>query len=137
VLCDIDFFKSYNEAYSHLAGDEVLKRVAQVVSENLRKGDAAYRYGGEELLIVLPEQSLRSASVVAERLRRSEEELAISHESKTSPHVVTISLGLAVLSPCEKKSSEDLLKEADDALYEANEAGRNQVVVAHDVSASA
>ena len=57
----------------------MLKRVAQGVSENLRKGDAAYRYGGEELLIVLSEQSLQSASVVAERLQRSEEELTISH----------------------------------------------------------
>ena len=70
MLCDIDFLKSYNDTYGHLAGDEVLKRVARVVSENLRKGDAAYRYGGEELLIVLPEQSLQAASIVAEWLRR-------------------------------------------------------------------
>jgi len=137
VLCDIDFFKSYNDTYGHLAGDEVLKRVAKVVSENLRRGDAAYRYGGEELLIVLPEQSLQSASIVAERLRHSVEELAILHETKGPPHMVTISLGLAAVSPGEKKSFEDLLREADDALYGAKEAGRNQVVVAHDAPASA
>jgi diguanylate cyclase (GGDEF)-like protein len=99
MLCDIDFFKSYNDTYGHLAGDEVLKRVARVVSENLRKGDAAYRYGGEEVLIALPEQSLQAASIVAERLRCGVEELAISHSIKKAPppHVVTISLGLAAL----------------------------------------
>ena len=136
VLCDIDFFKSYNDTYGHLAGDEVLKKVAKVVCENLRRGDAAYRFGGEELLIVLPEQSLHSASVVAERLRRSVEEVAISHNTKTPPQVVTISLGLAALSPGEKKPIEELLKEADDALYGAKEAGRNRVM-AHDTPATA
>ena len=138
LLCDIDFFKSYNDIYGHLAGDEVLQRVVKVISENLRKGDAAYRYGGEELLIVLPEQSLHLGSLVAERLRRSVEELAIAHETKMRPpQVVTISLGLAALSPGEKKSFEELLKEADDALYGAKEAGRNRVVVvAHNTTAT-
>jgi two-component system, cell cycle response regulator len=90
----------------------------------------AYRYGGEEVLIVLPEQSLQAASVVAEGLRRGVEELVISHNMKKAPpHVVTISLGQAALSTGEKRSFEELLKEADDALYSVMEAGRNQVVV--------
>lgn len=129
ILCDIDFFKPYNDTYGHLAGDEVLKKVADVISENLREGDTAYRYGGEEFLIILPEQTLESASVAAERLRRSVEELAIPHDAKTPPGVVTISLGLAILSPGEKKLAEELLKEADTALYRAKEAGRNRVAV--------
>jgi two-component system, cell cycle response regulator len=136
MLCDIDFFKTYNDTYGHLAGDEVLKRVAKVIAENLRRGDAAYRYGGEEVLIVLPEQSLQAASIVAERLRRSVEGLAIPHETKKAPppQVVTISLGLAALSAGEKRSFEELLKEADDALYSAKEAGRNRVVAHNNAS---
>jgi two-component system, cell cycle response regulator len=132
MLCDIDFFKPYNDTYGHLAGDEVLKKVAKVISENLRTGDQAYRYGGEEFLILLPEQTLESAKLVAERLRRSVEDLMLPHEAKTPPGVLTISLGLAVLSAYEKKHVEELLKEADDALYRAKEAGRNKVVLYKD-----
>ncbi|MBA2271328.1 MAG: diguanylate cyclase [Chthoniobacterales bacterium] len=131
MLCDVDFFKSYNDTYDHLAGDEVLKKVAEVISEGLRTGDSAYRYGGEEFLVILPEQSLESASVAAERLRCGVEDLALPHEAKTPLGVVTISVGLAALSPGEKRLFEELLKEADDALYGAKEAGRNRVV-AHD-----
>ena len=129
ILCDIDFFKAYNDHYGHLAGDEVLEKVAEVISGNLRTGDTAYRYGGEEFLILLPEQNLKSANVAAERLRRSVEDLAIPHEAKMPPGVVTISLGLAALPPGEGKSAEALLKEADDALYKAKEAGRNKIAI--------
>jgi two-component system cell cycle response regulator len=128
MLCDVDFFKSYNDSYGHLAGDEVLEKVAGVISENLRPGDMAYRYGGEEFLIVLPAQDLRSATVVAERLRRRVEDLAILHEVRTPPGAVTISVGLAALSPGERKPVEELLKEADDALYGAKKAGRNRAM---------
>jgi two-component system, cell cycle response regulator len=128
MLCDIDFFKSYNDTYGHLAGDEVLQKVAKVISENLRRGDMAYRYGGEEFLTILPEQTLEFATAVAERLRRRIEGLAIPHEAHRPPGVVTISVGLAALPPGERKPVEKLLKEADDALYGAKEAGRNRVV---------
>jgi diguanylate cyclase (GGDEF)-like protein len=129
MLCDIDFFKSYNDAYGHLAGDEVLEKTAGVISENLRTGDTAYRYGGEEFLIILPEQTLEFGSIAAERLRRSVEELALPHEAKTPPKIITISLGLAVLRPGEKKSAEELMKEADTALYRAKGSGRNRVAI--------
>jgi two-component system cell cycle response regulator len=128
LLCDIDFFKPYNDSYGHLAGDEVLERLARLISENLRAGDMAYRYGGEEFLIILPEQSLESATVAAERLRRSVEELVIPHEAKTPPGVVTISVGLAALPAGKSKPIDEMLKEADAALYDAKEAGRNRVV---------
>lgn len=131
MLCDIDFFKLYNDTYGHLAGDEVLKKVAQVISGNLRAGDTAYRYGGEEFLIILPEQTLESATPAAERLRRGVEGLAITHETRTPPGVVTLSVGLATFSRGEKRSFEELLKEADDALYGAKKAGRNRIMV-HD-----
>ena len=127
MLCDVDFFKAYNDTYGHLAGDEVLKRVADVISENLRGGDLAYRYGGEEFLIILPQQSAESAVSTADRLRGAAEDLRIPHE-KNPPGVVTISVGVAALSASELKSADDLLKEADEALYRAKESGRNRVV---------
>ena len=133
MLCDVDFFKAYNDTYGHLAGDEVLKRVADVISENLRGGDMAYRYGGEEFLIMLPEQSLESGVSIADRLRRAVEDLGMSHE-RNPPGVVTISLGVAALSAGEPKSADELLKEADEALYRAKESGRN-CVVSYEVSA--
>ncbi len=133
MLCDVDFFKAYNDSYGHLAGDEVLKKVAEVISEHLRGGDMAYRYGGEEFLIILPEQSLESSVSTAERLRRAVEDLRIPHE-KNTPGVVTISFGVAALSAGEPKSAENLLREADEALYRAKESGRNRVV-SYEVSA--
>ncbi|MBA2714939.1 MAG: diguanylate cyclase [Rubrobacteraceae bacterium] len=130
MLCDVDSFKAYNDTHGHLAGDEVLERVANAILWNLRAGDTAYRYGGEEFLVILPDQDLESASVAAERLRCGVEELAIPHESRTPPGaVVTVSVGLAALTPGEKKTLEDLLKEADAALYRAKEGGKNGVAL--------
>src|SRR3954451_18820286 len=80
-------------------------------------------------LIILPEQSLEATSVAAERLRRGVEDLAMSHEANLPQGLVTISVGLAALPPGEKKPFEELLKEADDALYAAKEAGRNRIMV--------
>jgi two-component system chemotaxis response regulator CheY len=125
VLCDVDFFKAYNDRYGHLAGDEILRRVAEAISASLRGGDTAYRYGGEEFLIVLPEQSAESAAAIAERLRQAVEDLAITHEASEAASVVTVSAGVAALSAT--GDPDDLLKEADDALYAAKKAGRNRV----------
>ena len=128
VLCDVDSFKLYNDYYGHLAGDEVLRKVAKVVLENFRKEDTAYRYGGEEFLVILPEQNLETAISAAERLRRSVEGLALAHEAIGPSGVVTVSCGLAELDPNVRKGAEQLLKEADVALYRAKESGRNRVV---------
>jgi len=127
VLCDVDYFKLYNDRYGHLAGDEVLQKVASTVIKELRSGDTAYRYGGEEVLIILPEQSLESAAAIADRLRRAVENLRIPHEAKDPPGVVTISAGVAALPAGGAKSADDLLKEADEALYRAKQSGRNRV----------
>ena len=135
ILCDVDYFKLYNDTYGHLKGDEVLQKVAEVVVQSFRTGDTSYRYGGEEFLIILPEQSLETATVAAERLRQMMEDQKIPHHP--SPHgIVTVSCGLAELSPGEKKSIEELLKEADTALYQAKENGKNRVAL-HDRSTMA
>ena len=125
VLCDVDFFKAYNDRYGHLAGDDVLQRVSETISAGLRGGDVAYRYGGEEFLIVLPEQSVEAATAIADRLRRSVEDLGVPHGAGTQAGVVTISAGVAAFQGA--GSADDLLKQADAALYEAKEAGRNTV----------
>ncbi len=127
VLCDVDFFKSYNDCYGHIAGDEALVKVAKEIVGQRRSGDTAYRYGGEEFLIVLPEQPLEATAAAADRLRRSVEALRIPHESKDPPGSLTISAGVAALKPGDPKSPDDLLREADAALYRAKEAGRNRV----------
>ena len=129
VLYDIDFFKAYNDHYGHLEGDEVMIRVANVISEHCRSGDRAYRYGGEEFLVVLPEQSLESAATAAERVRHAIESLAIPHNAKKPPGGLTISAGVARLPPGDGKPVEMLLREADIALYRAKRTGRNRVVI--------
>ena len=127
VLCDVDRFKPYNDHYGHLAGDEVLQKVAETVAAQCRSGDTAYRYGGEEFLVILPEQSQESAASIADRLRRAVEDLRIPHEANDPPGVVTISAGVATLPAEASKSVDDLLGEADAALYRAKQSGRNRV----------
>lgn len=127
VLCDIDFFKTYNDTYGHPAGDELLRQVAAVIKSHCRSGDVAYRYGGEEFLIVLPEQTQESGIAMAERLRRAVEGLEIPLGTREPLDTITISAGVAATIKDDEKSIESLLQEADDSLYEAKEAGRNRV----------
>jgi two-component system, cell cycle response regulator len=128
VMCDVDFFKAYNDSKGHLAGDEVLQVVARALMNTVRSGDQVYRYGGEEFLILLPEQSLDDGLAAAERYRQAIEALAIPHDSNPRDHVVTISAGVAFLSHSEGKSVSAWLNEADAALYRAKQLGRNRVV---------
>ena len=126
VLFDVDRFKQYNDSAGHAAGDEVLRRVAGTLAEQCRSADAAYRYGGEELLVAFPEQDLRRASIAAERMRSAIEGLAIPHPGVTPPAVVTVSGGVACMGAAETVAS--LLGRADAALYRAKEEGRNRIV---------
>jgi diguanylate cyclase (GGDEF)-like protein len=129
ALCDIDFFKAFNDHYGHMAGDDVLCAVARAISQNVRACDSVYRYGGEEFLIVLPEQSLTSAAVAVARMLEAVEHLAIPHHARKPEGVVTMSAGIAALSPGASKAIEAALKEADKALYAAKESGRNRLVL--------
>jgi len=131
ALCDIDSFKAYNDRYGHLAGDEVLRKVARTISSHCRGGDSAYRYGGEEFLLILPEQSLTTASVATDRLRRSVETVAITNEAvpKNGAAVITLSIGLTELVGGRPKTADALLEEADLALYRAKRRGGNRVEV--------
>jgi two-component system chemotaxis response regulator CheY len=126
ALLDIDHFKAYNDMYGHQAGDGALQAVAVHLKDQIRRGDAVYRYGGEEFLCIFPEQSLATATVAVERMRGGLERLAIPH-SATSPAVLTLSAGLATLHPDDTRSVSEVLTEADEALYRAKQLGRNHV----------
>ncbi|MBW3622613.1 MAG: diguanylate cyclase [Armatimonadetes bacterium] len=129
AFCDVDKFKPYNDHYGHAAGDEVLQAVGQTLADQSRIGDRTYRYGGEEFLVVLPEQTLDTALLTLNRMRAAVEAKGIPHEAKEPPGVVTVSAGIAEVRPGSGKSLDELLKDADDALYRAKASGRNRVEV--------
>jgi two-component system cell cycle response regulator len=126
-ICDVDRFKGYNDRFGHVAGDGVLRRVAETIRGTLRQGDGFYRYGGEEFVVLLPEQSLKDAAYVFDRLRLAVQHLAIS--SHDPDHVVTISAGVAELDSERDASPVEWLQRADEALYRAKAAGRNRVEI--------
>jgi diguanylate cyclase (GGDEF)-like protein len=130
ALIDVDEFKAYNDAFGHLAGDEALRTVAHAIHHQLRRGDGFYRYGGEEFLVILPEQSLVEAAAGMGRVRRAVEHLEIPHAPVTGAPFVTISVGIAAFSGDLAESIDDWLRRSDAALYAAKDRGRNRVEVA-------
>jgi diguanylate cyclase (GGDEF)-like protein len=130
LLCDIDHFKTYNDRFGHLAGDQALCMIAATARGALNAQDAAYRFGGEELLLVLRDADSGEALMVAERVRQAVEHAGFVHPL-AGAGVLTVSVGIA----CGVEPPEELLARADSALYKAKESGRNRVVVADDASA--
>ncbi len=128
VMCDVDHFKLYNDGYGHLQGDEVLKTVARTLLQGCRPNDEIYRYGGEEFLLVMPEQSIEAACAAAERHRARIEQLAIPNIGSPGT-IVTISAGVAAMTTT-RPSIKEWLEGADGALYRAKQLGRNRVVAA-------
>jgi two-component system, cell cycle response regulator len=129
ALFDVDRFKAFNDTAGHLAGDEVLRTVATTLAAECRGGDVVYRYGGEEMLVVLPAQTPDAARAAAERLRAAVEARAVPHPGLEGGGVVTVSGGVASYEPGRGDDVASLLKRADAALYEAKEGGRNRVEV--------
>lgn len=128
LLMDIDHFKSFNDTYGHLIGDECLKDVAHCVRKGLRwPSDRAARFGGEEFCVVLPETEQEGALTVAERIRKNVENLNFVVNDKRVP--VTISIGVTVIVPTTNLAVEYMLESADNALYASKEAGRNRVTL--------
>lgn len=126
ALFDVDHFKRYNDGLGHLAGDAALKAVAGALAQTCRADDALFRYGGEELLVVLPEQDLTGAALAGERLRAAVEALGLPHP-REQHSLVTVSVGVAQREPHDRGDCEALLKRADAALYRAKTLGRNRV----------
>jgi two-component system, cell cycle response regulator len=129
AMCDVDNFKRFNDRYGHVAGDEVLRSVGTAIVRACRATDLAFRYGGEEIAILLPEHPT-AAGVAIERLRAAVEALAIPHDGNDGRGVVTLSAGVAALVPGLTEDLEEMLLTADSALYDAKRLGRNRVVIA-------
>lgn len=128
IMADIDFFKRYNDNYGHGVGDDCLKKVASsLASSTDRPSDLVAQYGGEEFAVILPETDAVGAHTIAERFRSHLESMQIPHEYSDTSNFVTVSVGLACVTPNVGMTKTDLLKLADDMLYQAKETGRNTV----------
>ena len=130
ILLDVDYFKNYNDTYGHPAGDRVLRSLAGLMRRvTTRAGEVVARYGGEEFLLVLPSASSKSAMRTASHLQELVLEEAIAHENSQVADVLTVSQGVVTVRPDANSNPEDLIQQADRALYEAKEQGRNTIVV--------
>lgn len=126
LMFDIDFFKKVNDTYGHQAGDEALKSVANIIRKSIRTNDYPTRFGGEEFIVILPETESTKAVKLADRIRKIIEVSDI-HISETETIHITISVGVATSH--KGISTDELIKNVDDALYQAKNSGRNQVSV--------
>lgn len=130
LMVDVDNFKQYNDAYGHLGGDECLQRIAAAVANEMRANDLVARYGGEEFAVILPNQSLKGAAIVAERIRCRVEQLHMPNlgsKADNKPHVVTVSIGAATALASVDTDPSQLVATADSALYRAKHMGRNRI----------
>ena len=127
VLLDIDNFKSYNDSYGHLEGDKVLVKLGRIITSHLRNMDSAYRYGGEEFILLLPGTKKMEASIVAERLRAAVESEKLYPIDDKIHTIITISAGVAQYLRNEDRDS--FIKRADDAMYKSKKDGRNRISV--------
>jgi diguanylate cyclase (GGDEF)-like protein len=128
AMFDVDYFKLYNDHYGHLAGDDVLRRVAHEIEQATRSGEVAYRFGGEEFLLIA-DGGEAEAAAAAERICRAIEAADLPHAARpTAPPVVTVSAGISAWDPGTRATMEEVLDRADHALFEAKSYGRNRVV---------
>jgi diguanylate cyclase (GGDEF)-like protein len=127
AILDLDRFGAYNEVHGQLAGDEALRVVAQALAKQLRTGDRAYRYGGDELVFLLPEQSIESARIAVERIRAGIDGLGLPHPANPPWNLVTVSVGIATFATDDDVTYDALLRRAEEALKRAKALGGNGV----------
>jgi diguanylate cyclase (GGDEF)-like protein len=125
IMFDIDHFKKFNDTYGHLQGDIIIKEIARMLRHSVRSIDLTARYGGEEFAVILPEVDIRGASVVAERVRSTIESYQFPGEEGSVR--VTVSVGVAEFKPERMREASQIIGEADKALYQSKEMGRNRV----------
>ncbi len=125
LVIDIDYFKQFNDNYGHLAGDNAIQQVAQVLNDTLRRpNDLVARYGGEEFVIIAPNTA--DGYILAELCRKNIEDLAIPHAHSSISDHITISIGFTTMIPAHDSNPDKLFQQADQALYQAKSSGRNQ-----------
>ncbi len=128
VMLDIDYFKQFNDYYGHPAGDTCLRTIAKLLRRVCRRPrDLVARYGGEEMVLVLPETDLNGAVRLAVEILQSVRNLALAHAKSPSPSVLTLSAGVSAFEPSTPQTGTALLQQADDALYAAKRNGRNRL----------
>ncbi len=126
IICDVDHFKQYNDTYGHLMGDKCLHRVAQNLKKSLdRSSDIVARYGGEEFVILLPGVTLDQGCDIIERIQYQLSQQAIAHKNSSNSSYITLSFGMACITPTQNQDSDLLIEQADKALYRAKQQGRN------------
>jgi len=127
LLCDIDYFKQYNDTYGHATGDDCLRFIAQALKQSVKRSiDLAARYGGEEFVVILPNTPSDGAFHVAQEIHKAMQQLNIPHAASAVKHHVTLSIGIATVIPTPNMVPLDLIKAADQALYQAKANGRNR-----------
>ncbi len=130
ILCDIDFFKLYNDTYGHQAGDECLRMVAKAIQRSAKRpADLVARYGGEEFAIILPQTNLKGALRVAKEIQIRVKDLQIPHIASEVSEYITLSVGIASLVPTHDLSPTELVAATDRALYQAKKTGRDRIEV--------
>jgi len=135
IMCDIDKFKEYNDAYGHLEGDKCLTRIAHLIEDSARRAsDMAARFGGEEFTIILPDTGYEQAKEIAEQVRMAIVDLALPHNTSSVANIITASFGVCTTAPNKDTSPKTLIECADKAMYLAKKQGRNKVVSYQKVS---
>lgn len=133
IMCDVDYFKLYNDTYGHQMGDQCLQQIATAIQQVVKRpADLVARYGGEEFAIILPLTPLDGAVHVAEAIRQEVRGLGIIHESSLGQSCVTLSIGVASMIPMSQLSPASLIAAADSALYQAKLSGRDRVIAYSD-----
>jgi diguanylate cyclase (GGDEF)-like protein/PAS domain S-box-containing protein len=130
IMCDVDCFKLYNDNYGHQKGDRCLRSIADAIKQNVKRSiDVVARYGGEEFAVIMPNTDVDGALHVAENMRAVIEQLKIPNKASTVSPYITLSLGISTMIPTSAQPPDALIKDADNALYEAKRLGRNRTVL--------
>ena len=132
ILCDVDYFKAYNDNYGHIEGDRCLQKIAKLLDQSIKRHtDLVARYGGEEFIILLPQTDIIGAQEVVKNIQATLKNSNLPHESSPVEKRVTLSFGIAGKIPEPSLTPEALIKDADDALYQAKRNGRNRFTIAY------
>lgn len=130
ILCDVDYFKRYNDYYGHQGGDDCLRQVALAMSRAVKRpADLLARYGGEEFVVILPNTEIEGAASVAQAIREEMQQLKMPHAQSDVSEYVSLSLGVSSVNPSQNLAPETLIATADEALYEAKKQGRNRFII--------